>query len=54
MSAFIRSGSELSGKRVAMCQKPKLSPVIRRPSIDTLVDGCHGGYGNENDRYERT
>ena len=34
--------------------KAKTVAVVRRPSVDTLVDGCHGGYDNENDRYERT
>ena len=33
--------------------KAKTVAVVRRSSVDTLVDGCRGGYGNENDRYER-
>ena len=30
------------------------SKALGRPGVATLVDGCRGSYGNENDGYERT
>jgi len=34
--------------------KAEMITVVRRPGADTLVDGCHRSYGNENDRYQCT
>jgi hypothetical protein len=28
--------------------------IVKRPGVDTLVNSCRRGYGNENGRYERT
>jgi len=34
--------------------RAEIIAVVRRPSVDTLADGSHGSYRNENDGNERT
>jgi hypothetical protein len=33
--------------------KAEIIAVVRQPSVDALVDDCHGGHGNEDDGHER-
>jgi hypothetical protein len=42
-----------ASRHVSNVPEAEIIAVVKRPSVDNLVDGRKGGHGNENDSYDR-